>query len=144
MRPDPQTWPSIGNVVGRVRAEQVNDLVIQKRRIGGSLAGITAKELVPPEQPQITWPRDSGRFMLIRRDRVFDRGVRAIGRALPRYVMPRGPKDRDRKFKLIHYQLAAYSEAGPRLKVTTPLSCRICGQWGCPQSSASAVSIRAP
>ena len=84
--PGPADMAFNRNIVGRIRTDQVNDFVIEKHRIGGLFACIAAKELVPPEQPKITWPRDSGHFVLIGRDRVFDPGVRAIRRALPCFV----------------------------------------------------------
>jgi hypothetical protein len=84
--PGPADMAVDWNVVRRIRTDQVDDFMIKKHRIGGGPACIAAKELVPAEQPKVARLRNSGPFVPIGRDRVFDRGVRAIRCALPGLV----------------------------------------------------------
>jgi hypothetical protein len=74
------------NIVGRISTDQVDGFITQKLRIGACFARIAANEFVTPEHPQVAWLRNSGTLVPIGRDRVLDRGVRAISCALPRLV----------------------------------------------------------
>ena len=48
------------NIVGRISADQVDDFITEKRRIGARFARIAANEFVPPEHPKVTRLRNSG------------------------------------------------------------------------------------
>src|SRR5712671_498658 len=66
------------NIVWRISADQVDGFIAEKRRIGACLARIAANEFVTPEHPQVARLRSRGTLVPIGRDRVLDRGVRAI------------------------------------------------------------------
>jgi hypothetical protein len=53
------------NVVRRIRADQIDDFIAEKRGIGVRVARISAEKLMTPEQPKVSWPRNRGSVMPI-------------------------------------------------------------------------------